>query len=58
MKRTERSQRAFEIASKPAGAQGGYVTEELEIDGDAETSEGDGGVWVAAWVWVPDEEEG
>ena len=31
---------------------------ELEIDDDAEesVSVGDGGAWVAAWVWVPDED--
>lgn len=30
----------------------------LEIDDDAEesVSVSDGGAWVAAWVWVPDEE--
>ena len=25
----------------------------IEIDDDALVSEGDGGAWVQAWVWVP-----
>lgn len=29
----------------------------IEVDGDAIVSEGDGGVWVQAWVWVPYEDD-
>lgn len=29
----------------------------LEIDDDAIVSESEGGSYVAAWVWVPDEDE-
>jgi hypothetical protein len=29
---------------------------DLEIDDDASTSPGEGGTWVAAWVWVPQED--
>ena len=36
-----------------------YQTDEIEIDDDAKTSQAednpDGGKWVAAWVWLPDE---
>lgn len=28
-----------------------YCDDELEIDDDPKTSIGDGGMWVAAWVW-------
>lgn len=37
-----------------------YASDELEIDDSAQMSEpgddGDKGVWIQAWVWVPDEE--
>lgn len=34
-----------------------YASNELEIDADAVVSKGDdNGAFVAAWVWVPDEE--
>lgn len=33
-----------------------YCTDELEIDEAPAVSAGDGGVWVAAWVWVYDEQ--
>jgi hypothetical protein len=29
----------------------------LEIDDDAIVSQSEGGCYVAAWVWVPDEDE-
>ena len=29
----------------------------LEIDADAIVSQSEGGCYVAAWVWVPDEDE-
>ena len=29
----------------------------LEIDDDAIVSQAEGGCYVAAWVWVPDEDE-
>lgn len=28
----------------------------IEIDEEAATSRGDDGVWVAAWVWLPNKE--
>jgi hypothetical protein len=31
-----------------------YSDDDIEIDDDALVSEGDGGAWVQAWVWVPD----
>lgn len=30
--------------------------DDIEIDDDALVSEGDGGAWVQAWVWVPNQE--
>jgi hypothetical protein len=36
------------------------LRDEIEVDAGALRSEGDGGTWVQAWVWVPgesDEEE-
>lgn len=36
-----------------------YVTpdeENIQIDGNCRFSHADKGVWVQAWVWVPDEE--
>ena len=29
----------------------------VEIDDEPATSEADSGVWVAAWVWVPNDED-
>jgi hypothetical protein len=29
----------------------------IEIDDNAQINAAEGGTWVAAWVWVPDEEE-
>lgn len=34
-----------------------YGSDECEIDDDAATSPGDGGTWVAAWVWIADSDE-
>lgn len=36
-----------------------YGSTEIEIDDNAGASRADGGLWVAAWVWLdrPDEEE-
>ena len=34
-----------------------YGTEEINIDEGAKTSRGDDGVWVAAWVLIPNQEE-
>lgn len=31
-----------------------YGTDDIEIDDEPATSEADDGIWVAAWVWVPD----
>jgi hypothetical protein len=31
--------------------------DELEIDDGALVSQGDGGYWVQAWVWVPEQGE-
>ncbi len=31
--------------------------QDVEIDHDGTVSHGDGGAWVAAWVWVDYEEE-
>jgi hypothetical protein len=28
--------------------------DDIEVDDDARISEGEGGTWVQAWVWVPD----
>lgn len=33
-----------------------YGSSEIEIDDQAMTSHGDGGIWVAAWLWIEDEE--
>lgn len=34
-----------------------YACDEIEIDDEGVgTSEAEGGVWVQAWVWVPDED--
>lgn len=34
-----------------------YTNDDIEIDDiNPATSKGDGGCWVAAWVWVADEE--
>jgi hypothetical protein len=30
-----------------------HCSDEIEIDDDAWFSEGDDGVWVQAWVWIP-----
>ena len=30
-----------------------YQTNEIEIDDNAKLSKSDSGVWVAAWVWLP-----
>lgn len=34
-----------------------HQDEDTEIDDNASTSEADGGTWVQAWVWVPNDEE-
>lgn len=31
--------------------------DDLELDDVANTSQGDGGTWVAAWVWLPDDDQ-
>ena len=43
-----------------AQARENFCNDDLEIDEDAELShpEGGAGTWVAAWVWVCDEELG
>lgn len=33
-----------------------HGSDEVEIDDGAEISEGDGGVWVQAWVWLENDE--
>lgn len=30
----------------------------IEIDDDPDFSQGDDGVWISAWVWVPEEDDG
>jgi hypothetical protein len=32
-----------------------YCNDDVEIDPDCFLSHADGGLWVSAWVWVPDE---
>jgi hypothetical protein len=34
-----------------------YATDEIEIDDEPATSLGEDGTWVAAWVWVPGDDE-
>lgn len=34
-----------------------WTSDDLEIDDKPSVSVADGGCWVAAWVWVPMEEE-
>ncbi|TBR75368.1 MAG: hypothetical protein EPN64_13070 [Burkholderiaceae bacterium] len=34
-----------------------HANDDLEIDDEPMISEGDDGVWVSAWVWVPIEKE-
>lgn len=34
-----------------------YGTDDIEIDDEPATSAGEGGTWVAAWVWIEDPEE-
>jgi hypothetical protein len=34
-----------------------YADDDIQIDDDAAASRADDGVWVSAWVWVPNEEE-
>ena len=34
-----------------------YGTDEVEIDDEPAIAPADGGTWVAAWVWMPDEED-
>lgn len=41
-----------------ATARAQYASDAIEIDDDAGTSEGDGGTWVQAWVWVPNQNAG
>ena len=31
-----------------------YQTEDIEIDDNAMVSNAEDGIWVAAWVWMPD----
>lgn len=40
-----------------SAAREAYGDDECEIDDDAQVSEGEGGTWVAAWVWVEDEDQ-
>ena len=37
----------------------GWATDDLDFDDEPETSESDGpgGVWVAAWVWIQDPDD-
>lgn len=39
-----------------AVAQRRYCTDDVEIDGNANTSYGEDGVWVQAWVWVANDD--
>lgn len=39
-----------------AQARESYASDDVEIDDAPEVSEADNGVWVAAWVWVRDDE--
>lgn len=34
-----------------------YGSDDVEIDDNAKASRADEGVWVGAWVWVPNEPE-
>lgn len=34
-----------------------YASDTIEIDEDAKVSVADTGVWVQAWVWLPNEEK-
>lgn len=45
------------LAAAVASARG-EANDDLEIDDDPVTSESDVGVWVSAWIYVPNEEEG
>lgn len=38
-------------------ARDSYASEELQVDDNAAVIHADDGVWVAAWVWLPREEE-
>lgn len=39
-------------------ARADYATgDDVQIDDDATVSEADGGAWVAAWVWVPQDDD-
>jgi hypothetical protein len=52
----EKQDQAYRDAAKAAHGSEGLI----EIDADAKISRGDGGAYVAAWIWVPsddDEEE-
>jgi len=33
-----------------------YQENDIEIDDDAKISVAEGGAWVQAWVWIPEEE--
>lgn len=36
-----------------------YQTDEIEIDDlNVKVSIAEGGTWIAAWVWLPEEQEG
>ncbi len=43
-------------AAAIAAARELYADDDLEIDDNPAISHADGGVWVAAWVWVANEE--
>lgn len=34
-----------------------YGTDEIEIDDEPAIASASGGTWVAAWVWMPDDED-
>lgn len=40
-----------------ARARGLYADDDCEIDDGARVSGADGGLWVAAWVWLPNGED-
>ena len=47
----------FEPATRKRARQMYQEEGTLEIDDDAIVSQSEGGCYVAAWVWVPDEDE-
>jgi hypothetical protein len=52
VKKTEEDRRR-EIRARAAEL---FATDECQIDDDAQVSEADEGVWIAAWLWLPEED--